>query len=146
MSDDADSTDRRIIRFAKYEEPIDLAGVDLIGLSSATREQLRAVIPSLRDPGGMTKGWAPTSRLEAMNGEIADEVHAFANATKGAYRLKKVLLREGIVIEVQLTLRRENTSRAVVSATLPRTEQGSSFNAHRPRLWRGTIASDRTRL
>jgi hypothetical protein len=101
MSEGEQKDDRRLIRFAKYEQPLDLTGVDLISLSGASREKVRAVMPGLREPEEMAKGWAATSQLETMTGEIADEVHIFARATQGRFRLKRILLREGEVIDLQ---------------------------------------------
>ena len=48
----------------------------------------------------MAKRWGLKKKLRSYNGELADEVHEFLNATQGEYRLKKILLRDGRVIEV----------------------------------------------
>jgi hypothetical protein len=91
----------RIIRFAKYHRSMDFTGVDLVSLGGIAREKAKATIPALKDPAVMKKRWSLTSNLRAMNGEIADEVHEFVNATQGTFRLKQVLLRDGRIIELR---------------------------------------------
>ena len=95
------TSDRRLIHFAKYEQPFDLTGVDLISLGGQSRDKVRDVVPGLLEPKQMTKAWVRTEQLESMTGEIADEVHLFTNATQGQFRLKRIFLREGHVTELQ---------------------------------------------
>lgn len=90
----------RHFQFAQYDEPMDLVGKDLIGLTGAPREKVRALIPSLVAPATMRRRWGFTKKLRAYNGEVADEVHEFSHATQGEYRLKRILLREGRFVEV----------------------------------------------
>ena len=90
----------RHYQFAQYDKPMDFAGKDLIGLSGAPREKVQALIPSFAGPAAMTKRWGFNKKVRAYNGELADEVHEFSNATQGEYRLRKILLREGRVVEV----------------------------------------------
>ena len=79
---------------------MDFTGKNLIGLSGVRRDKVRALIPSFSDPSAMRKRWTFTTRLRAYNGELADEVHEFLNAKQGEYNLKKILLRDGKVIEL----------------------------------------------
>ena len=99
----------RRYHFSKYAEPMGFDGKDFIGLSGAPRKKLAALIPSLVDPTGMKKRWGLASSIRAYNGELPDEVHEFSRATQGDYRLRRILLREGSVIEVTLHFEKQLT-------------------------------------
>ena len=60
----------------------------------------RAVFRALTEDGPLVILSRRQKKVRAYNGEIADEVHEFLNATQGEYRLKKILLRDGRVIEL----------------------------------------------
>ena len=83
-----------------YSQPLDLTGEDLIGLGRASRRGVKKVIPCLVPPSKMTAATGIKKHLTAMTGELADEVHEFENATQGSFRLEKILLKEGVVVEV----------------------------------------------
>jgi hypothetical protein len=91
----------RMIRFTRYDAAMDLSGLDLISLAGASRQGVRVLVPAFRESTTMKKRWSFTRNLRAMNGEIADEVHEFLNATQGNFKLKQVLLRDGRVIELR---------------------------------------------
>jgi hypothetical protein len=83
-----------------YSQPLDLTGEDLIGLGRATRRAVKKVIPCLVAPSKMAAATGFKKYLLSMTGELADEVHEFENATQGSFRLQKILLKEGTVLEL----------------------------------------------
>jgi hypothetical protein len=91
----------RSYRFALYDEPTDLTGQDLISLAGRSRKKVKALIPILMDPVEMQRRWSFTKKVRAANGDIADEVHEFANARQGRFRLQQILFRDGRVIELR---------------------------------------------
>ncbi len=91
----------RSYRFALYDEPTELTGQDLVGLMGHPRKKVKALIPILRDPVEMRRRWSLTKKVRAANGDIADEVHEFANATQRRFRLQLILFRDGRVIELR---------------------------------------------
>jgi hypothetical protein len=91
----------RSYRFALYDEPTDLAGQDLVSRPGQSRKKVQALIPILRDPVEMRRRWSFTKKVRAANGDIADEVHEFANARQGQFRLQQILFHDGRVIELR---------------------------------------------
>jgi hypothetical protein len=91
----------RSYRFAFYDAPTDPTGQDLISLAGQSRENVKALIPILMDPAEMRRRWSFTNKVRAANGDIADEVHEFANVRQGRFRLQRILFRDGRVIELR---------------------------------------------
>src|SRR5262247_266047 len=87
----------------QYAEPMDFTGKNLIGLTDAPKDEVRAIIPAFRDASEMQKRWGFTSKLRTFNtGEIADEVHEFLNASQAGLKLTRILLKKGRVIELSI--------------------------------------------
>lgn len=87
--------------YAEYAEEMDFLGKNLIGLTDAPKAEVKTIIPVLREDSAMRRRWGFTRKLTAFNtGEIADEVHEFCNATQGDFRLTRILLKKGRVIEL----------------------------------------------
>jgi hypothetical protein len=88
---------------ATYSDQMDFTGKDLVSLTDKPKETVRALIPHLKDAREMKRRWTLTRKLRTFNtGEIADEVHEFLDATMGRFRLKRISLKRGRVIELSL--------------------------------------------
>jgi hypothetical protein len=87
---------------ATYADHLDLIGKDVISLSGASREQARELFPMLKDTSDMNTREALPEALQAYNGELADEVHEFSDARQGTFRVTRLLLKGGRVVEVTL--------------------------------------------
>jgi hypothetical protein len=86
---------------AEYRDEMDFTGNNLVSLTDAPKGAVKALIPVLRDAPEMRRRWGFTRKLRTFNtGEIADEVHEFLNATQGDFRLKRIFLKKGRVIEL----------------------------------------------
>ena len=80
-----------------------MAGQNIVGLSGATRDDARRLIPFLVDPDQMQEKLISESEATAtMIAEIADEIHEFTRATQGGTRVRRLLFEDGIVIELML--------------------------------------------
>ena len=87
--------------YTEYAEEMDFLGKNLIGLTDATKAEVKALIPVLRDDSEMQRCSGPASKLQTFStGEIADEVHEFLNATQGTSKLIRILFKKGRVIEL----------------------------------------------
>lgn len=92
------------VRFQRYTNPIDLAGQNIFALSGATRETARRLIPCLVDPEQMQEKLVPEPDATAeMISQTADEIHEFTWATQGGTRIRRLLLKDGVVIELMLS-------------------------------------------
>jgi hypothetical protein len=88
---------------ATYAEKLDLTGKDLVSLTDRPKEAVRALIPRLKDRREMKRRWTLTGKLRTFNtGEIADEVHEFLNTTTARFRLRRISLKQGRVIELTI--------------------------------------------
>lgn len=91
------------VRYKRYTDRIDLTGQNMIGLSGANRDDARRLIPFLLDPDQMEEKFVPESEATAtMISEIADEIHDFTHATQGGTKLRRLLFKDGLVIELML--------------------------------------------
>jgi hypothetical protein len=90
----------RLYRYARYRDRLELSGGDLTALSGQPKAMAGSLIPALRETSAMSRRVGLVRTLRAMNGEIADEVHEFEDVRHGAFRLKRLLLRGGRVIEL----------------------------------------------
>jgi len=93
-------------RHKLYENQVDLTGRDIISPSGASRAAAKELFPFLAEPQAMKEREFSTEELTAYNGEIADEVHEFNNATQGRSKIKRLLLRDGRVIELTVGAQR----------------------------------------
>ena len=55
----------RAFALAEYDEAMDFMGKDLIGLSGARREKVRALIPGFAEASAMRKRWGFQKKLRA---------------------------------------------------------------------------------
>ena len=93
----------RLIRYARYDDKIDLTGKDLVSLAWYSRSQAEKALPFLVDRSSMKLRIARTKSLLNMTGEVADEVHEFRNARQGkSGRLQRIHFRRGEVSLVVL--------------------------------------------
>lgn len=91
------------VRYKRFTNRINLAGQNIMALSGATRANARRLIPFLVDPEKMQEKLAPESEVTAtMISEIADEIHEFTRATQSTTKICRMLLKDGIVIELML--------------------------------------------
>jgi len=88
--------------YAKYDEKMDFLGKNLIGLIDAPKVKVKAMIPVLRDESEMEQRSGSAQELQDYHGDIADEVHEFLNATQGTFRLLRICLKEGRVIQLSI--------------------------------------------
>jgi hypothetical protein len=89
------------VRYREYAERIDLTGRDLISLVGRTRAEARLLFPSLAERADMEERELPLEQATAsMVGQVADEVHAFRNAVQRGTPVRRLLLRNGEVIEL----------------------------------------------
>jgi hypothetical protein len=99
----ASTEDAIAVRYMRYADKIDLAGQNIIGLSGATRDDARRLIPFLVDRDQMQEKVVPESEATAtMISEIADEIHDFTRATQGGTKIRRLLFKDGRVIELML--------------------------------------------
>jgi hypothetical protein len=92
------------VRYKRYRDTIDLAGQNIIALSGATREDARRLIPFLVAPDQMQHREVPVAEATAtMIPEVADEIHEFTRVTQGGIKVRRLLLRDGVVIELMLS-------------------------------------------
>ena len=91
----------QIYRYARYKHRLDITGQDLISLNGEPVEALKSHIPMLRHASAMWRRLGLVRGLRAMNGEVADEVHEFENVRLGSFKLDRLLVREGRVIELR---------------------------------------------
>lgn len=100
----ASAKDAVSVRYKRYTNRVDLAGRDIIGLAGATREDARRLLPFLADRDQMAERLVPESEATAtMISEIADEIHEFTRATQGGTSIRRLLLKDGSVIELILS-------------------------------------------
>lgn len=90
------------VRYSQYEDRVDLTGRNIIALSGATRASAKELFPFLADPSAMAEREFTTQQVTAYNGDVADEVHEFTNATQGRSKVTRLLLRNGQVIELKI--------------------------------------------
>lgn len=88
------------VRYKQYENRVDLTGRNLIALSGASRASAKELFPFLAEPLAMSERDFNPDDAKALNGEIADEIHEFANATWSGDKITRLLLRDGEVIEL----------------------------------------------
>ena len=91
------------VRYHRYSVHVDLAGVNIFGLTGASRDYAAKSFPFLINTVAMgVQEFRAVEVTAAMTGEIADEVHEFENAWQGTTRIKRLLLRNNEVIELVL--------------------------------------------
>ena len=91
------------VRYHCYSDHVDLAGVNIFGLTGASRDYAATILPFLVTTVAMgEQEFRADEVTAAMIGEIADEVHEFENAWQGTTRIKRFLLRSNEVIEILL--------------------------------------------
>jgi hypothetical protein len=90
------------VRYRQYEEGVDLTGKNIITISGASRAAAKEIFPFLAEPSGMQEREFTTEQATAYNGDVADEVHEFKNATLGRTKIMRLLLRKGEVIELTI--------------------------------------------
>jgi hypothetical protein len=92
--------------YAEYTERVDLAGQNLIGLLDARRESLQAAIPTLRDVSTMTMTQGSAEVVTTHDtGEIADEIHYFVDGWFGEFKMSRIMLKRGRVIQIDVKYR-----------------------------------------
>jgi hypothetical protein len=79
------------VPYHKYEQAVDLTGCDLISLLDSPKNRVASVVGMLLSKAEMPCVPLPLSELRAMSGEIAEEVHDFANARFGGEDKQVVL-------------------------------------------------------
>lgn len=80
-----------------------MAGQNIIRLSGTTRDDARRLIPFLVDPNQMQEKLVSESEATATEiSEIGDEIHEFTRATQGGTKIRRLLFKNGIVIELML--------------------------------------------
>jgi hypothetical protein len=92
------------VRHWKYSARVDLTGKNLIALSGAPRSDLEALFADLQPLSSMLEREATRAEITAYNGELADEIHEFENAVQGSLQLRRILLRAGAIVEIELGL------------------------------------------
>ena len=91
---------------ALYTERVDLTGQNLFGLLDAPRESLQEAIPTLRDVSAMTKTeGSPEAVTTHDTGEIADEIHEFADGWFAGSKMSRIMLKRGRVIQIDVKYR-----------------------------------------
>ncbi len=89
--------------YARYPERVDLTGQNLIRLLDAPRQSLQAAIPTLRDISAMLKTHGSAEAVRTNDtGEIADEVHEFVDGWFAGFKLTRIMLKRGRVIEIDV--------------------------------------------
>jgi hypothetical protein len=96
------STQMVSVRYRRYDDRIDFAGKNIITVSGSSRAIAKDLFPFLAEPSAMMEKEITTEQATAFNGEIADEVHEFKNATQGCTKVTRLLLRNGRVIELTM--------------------------------------------
>jgi hypothetical protein len=95
-------TEMRSVRRHLYRKKSDLTNKPLIILSGGPIETARELIPFLRPATEMETTAVSRDETIAYNGEEADEIHMFANVTQAGSRLSRILVRDGIIIELTI--------------------------------------------
>ncbi len=91
------------VRFKRYSDSIDLTGQNIVALADATREDARRLLPFLADPEQMQQKVVPAEEATAsLISEVGDEIHEFLHVTQGGIKIRRLLLRDGCVIELML--------------------------------------------
>lgn len=90
----------RIYRYARYEDHLDITGQDVLSLSGQPKEMAQSLLPMLRQTSAMSKRLGVARVLRTGSGEVADEIHEFDNVRQGKFKLNRLLVREGRVIEI----------------------------------------------
>jgi len=85
---------------SRYRDRYDVASHTLMQLVGCDVEILRNAIPFLITRDAMTVEELPKPETIAYNGEEADEIHYFTSVTQGGSRITRVLLRNGVVVEL----------------------------------------------
>lgn len=93
-------SEMRDVRRHVYREKLDLSGKPLILLSGAPIESARELIPFLRPVAQMAVTKVSCDEIRVYNGKEADEIHEFSNITQAGHRLSRILVQEGIIIEL----------------------------------------------
>ncbi len=96
------SHQQKTVRFAAYADHLDLSGTPPITLAHSGREELDQLIPFLLPREQMAVAYYPESDVTAYNGRIADEIHVFENLTNSTGRIPRIMLADGMVVEVTL--------------------------------------------
>ena len=67
---------------------------------------MQAAIPTLRDPSAMTRTQGTAEAVTTHDtGEIADEIHEFVDGWFGEFKMSRIMLRRGRVIQIDVKYR-----------------------------------------
>ena len=90
------------IQYARHSERVDLSGRDLMMILGGTKAEVVSALGLELTGAPISTISVPAKKVAALNGEVADEVHEWANATLGSsFRSLSLFFRDESLIAVQ---------------------------------------------
>ena len=76
--------DTKVVKFARYDQPIDLTGKNLLFLPGGPVSGAENFLGAFKTSNDLVQVLAPVDRITNIRGQIAEEVHFWPNASLGS--------------------------------------------------------------